>query len=743
MTCLKLARRRLAVACLAAVAGILASCSPDRPRLDGTGDDQGNFTLGPATAYPVVNGGAVTDSISGGVFAFPEGGSGTLSVARIEQSPLPVPEDARAFHVEFTGSDPMEIRLERTAQSIPVLYIYGFGDVSPSDPMKTENTWWGIMPEDTVSNPAVFQLAPPGRPEPGSVTRPSGAEGEGTSVTAAGTPAGRPVNSYHCVVQLAPPDCDMMLFRRIRKKATELTIQDVIAGLPERLRQHAWSETEGRLALQCYDLMFAFDVSAYSAFTYPLGNFGIRYRRLYPMMHYVWSGRNAADEYTIAHEVGHYMTHVFFGDDAFEAFSDGQLIRDHDIGYVHPRRDMLEEYAMYVDYFINDRISGGADVTEPIPLLQRSPRVEDFPKVEGYATALMARMTTETDSIVDLDALKEDIPVIAASFNDVFGILYEQKPTTVDELRSDLADYLAGRQIADRLPVIMERTGWSYNGQGKVVDKDGKGVGGAKVQSVYRVSSENGREYLAPVVPVVTANDGSFTLPRIFPATGSIRVKLDQAEQDFPFPVDPDDHTNESKKIGTLKLESDAITHQLRRTEFIDVEFEGDILFSDGTHQWSLVLTTVSDSLELPSWNGMTCTQRYSFGSASGGMSVDLVARFAPSGRRIDSLDVTIEERWSYLRVLRHVVVKKVEASDVWGDEIIFTREGADLRDDLRMSEEYQPTGQGTRTISSIDWDSQESPPSIRITFSQPDDGGGRGRLRRATTASSGPLRVR
>lgn len=730
MNCIRYPGRVALAAPVALAVLMVTSCSPDRTRLGPVNGGDDTFTLGPETTYAVQvgTGGSLADSISGGTFAFPSGGSGTLTVARITGSPLAPPEGASGFSVEYTGEEPMELRLERSADSIPLLYVYGFGDVSPSDPMTSPSTWWATMPEDTTSNPAVFWLAPPGTPDE-TLARATGARG----IAGPRAPASRPVNSYHCMIRKVSPDYPEWAYRNNLQKVTALTIQDVIAGLPAGLRPHAWDAVGegGRIALRAYEIVPSDEVSAYSAFSYPLGNFGVRYRRLFPMMHFVCTGAKAATEATVAHEVGHYMTHAFFGDDAFEAFSDAQLMTNHDVGVEHPHRDMLEEYAMFTDYFMNDDISGGVDVTEPRALLQKSASIVDFPAMEGYACGLLSRMIIERDSIETLQVTKEDIPTVGASFNDMFNVLFTRKPTTVNALHGELALYLAGRNQADRLPAILERTGWSYNGTGVVEDKNGNAVVGAEVQSVCKVASQGGREYLAPLEPVLTNANGYFTLPRIFPGTNTIRVKTDQAEQEFVCTISPNDPTDVPRSLGTLRLEESllGLLHQLR---YVAISTEGVFSLSDGNELWVLVEPGHGYGHQ-GTWTGTEFVLQHADSTVSqgqvSGQSIQFTVNVSADGLRVTRLQCHVLQ---YLRVSGQLWSTTTIDFDIDGIPhtvtytenpnrrfVWFELDGAAIDANLRTVSRVERYFNPPReiTLTNVDWTREGREGHVRINF--------------------------
>ncbi len=672
---------RALIRCAAGAASALAlamslSCAPERERLGPPEPAGGEFTLGPVTEYPVPAeaGQALADSISGGEFVFPEGGAGTLKVARIVESPLPGPEGAEGFSVEYDGYDRIELRLGRPEGSVPLLYIYGFGDVSPAEPLASEdpNTWWPVMPEDTLSNPAVFRLVEPGIPDytpsANEPLAPNGTRGP-RGLAAPGASAEEATQSYRFMRRVIEKDRQEWTNLVNLRLITQWTVRDVIAALPDGLKDFATSETSDRLAFRSYAALPSPNVSSYSAFQHYRTYLGPPYRRLYPMMSYVCTGNDLATEATVAHEVGHYFTHVFFGDDAFEAFYRAQLVTNHDIGSYHSQRPMLEEFAMYVDYFKNGDVRGGAKVDDPFSLYPMAPSVVDFPAQEGYATCLLAVMHTGGDKILNQTHLEyEDIPVIAMPHADVFEILYTHKPTNVNQLRAELELYLAGKNMLDRFPAVLERTGWSYHGYGRVVDKDARPLVGATVQSVCKVLSGGEREYLAPLEPVTTDNDGRFTLPRLFPGLNTIRVKHGSIEQDFPYTIDPNSRTDFSHNLGLLALQETAM-NALRRMKRMGIYCEGTFTRDDSSKTDKLLQSGYL-SLHNGQWTGNEFRVLFSDStvSTSGRTTredVDCTVRFSADGSMVENLQCTIHGTTRFSGVLVNSSTSTIDIDDL------------------------------------------------------------------------------
>jgi hypothetical protein len=628
------------------------ACAPDRERLARPDTPEAEFVLGPATEYavPAQPGEAISDSISGGSFVFPDGGQGTLAVARILESSQAGPPGAEGFAVEYGGYELLELHLQCGGDSIPLLYVYGSGDVSPSGPTESLESWWPVMPEDSLNSPAVFRLVAPGIPDyTPAVTGllSTGGTLGAQRLTAPAAPTATSPQSYHFMRKTITDAQPEWANRNELAKLTRWTIEDVIEGLPAGLQDFARSETSGRLALRSYEIVPAMDISAYSPFEYWPTLIGGPYRRVYPVMNFVCGGPALATEATVAHEVGHYFTHVFFGDDAFEEFFRAQLVTKHDIGSFHAQRNMLEEYAMFVDYFKNGDITGGNNVEEPNQLLMRSPSVVDVPALEAYATCLLARMHVTRDSIENFDSFKEDIPIVGMSFAELFSLLYTRKPTNANQLRAELALLLTDRNQQDRLPAILERTGWSYNGWGTVLDKDDHKVVGAEVQAVCTVGSLDGREYFAPLDPVVTDDKGRFTLPRLFPGTNMIRVTHQGLEQDFPYTVDPNTATDVEQSLGQLKLE-ESVINILRRLKYVAIYCDGVFIQNDG-HELNHLVGNTYGYFHTGQWAGGTFTNHYAdstettYGRTTSEI-FDCSASFSNDGRTLLRLQCTVND---------------------------------------------------------------------------------------------------
>lgn len=545
-----------AVAILLAGLLLLYGCAPDRSRLESTEPDADIVTLGPETVYAV--GAVVPDSVTGGEFVFPEGGSGTLTVARILTSATPAPDEADGFFVEYDGEERMHYREARQPDARLVLWILGRPDCSTSTPPSPHGDWLAVMPVDTLSDPVVFELTQPGYPPAADVFTTRRGDAAPTLPLAPRGPADRqaprPINSYYIMRKHIPANGTLATNLGVIVAIAQWTMNDLIRALPTAgsLRQTVDTRHRGTHALEGWKGMPS-GLSAYSGFRWWLRR---TIRETRPYFQWVATGSMRATESTIAHECGHYLTHLMVGDDVF-AQLEGQRQLSHDFAKVNPGRPMLEEYAQFADYFKNGNVGARHQVEEPVHAMRKAtpgldPANVDWPALEGYATCLLARLMSTSGTIHGLSGSAEDIPAIGLSAEGAFGILGNGQPRLVDDLRVEVQLALAGR--ADALPAILERTGWSYHGTGRVIDDQGRRISGALVQNVCKVPSEGGREYLAPLTPVTTDDRGNYTIPRMFPGTTHLRVTVNGVARDFPVFVDAIQPTDVGVKIPDVRL---------------------------------------------------------------------------------------------------------------------------------------------------------------------------------------------
>lgn len=506
-----------------------------------------DFQFGASQTYSISSSGDVKiqDTLSGNSFRFPKGGNGKLIITAITSAPQVESEHGNGFKIEYSGIDPVQILVPYEANQVPLVWLWGDPAVSLYDSgvNGSPELWMPLRKVDSVSNPAVFILSPTDDLAKSAQLNPR----EATQNT-----------TQAFKIFQVKLDKNDGVFERLGKLAALATehVQKIVYLLPSTIQGTAVNEINGRLhpKLDGFYELYS-DKSYYHPFSYITG-------RADPYFVFVATtigGGMLADNHTVAHEAGHYMSHVLLGDDGMRTL-EKQAVREHGKGTPHAGRPMLEEYAYFSDYCLNfadTRLS--TSIENFFDTGKGDPASNDWPSEEGYATSLLALMHTPNPWLVSLNdtGVSEKIPFINASLTDLWGIL-AKGPTTVDKLHDEIAAYLNTRQ--DLLPPLLERSGWSYHGKGRVVDDQSNGVPSVKVQAVVKVPSEGAdAEYYAPLQPVVTNTNGEFTLERMFPATTNnfVRVWLGddvKKYQDFSISIDSKNPTNKEITLPDFKV---------------------------------------------------------------------------------------------------------------------------------------------------------------------------------------------
>jgi hypothetical protein len=626
-------------------------CAPERKRIN-TAEPSSDFDLGPVTEYDVSSAVEVSveDSVAGGTFVFPSGAEGSLGVARILTAPIAFPDGADGFRVEFTSDDRIHLELPREENTEPQLWVYAIPATSTFETLPQPETWLPLMPADTLSNPAVFELYEPGEmPEPGAAKE-------------------RPPQSYYFMRRYITRDgWEWQNMSNIRT-VTRWTIADVLDSLPADLQPFGRQETAERLALRAWIAIEAPQANAYAGFQWwALG----LYRRVYPHFSFVATGSTRATESTIAHEVGHYFTHVFLGDDGFAGISE-QLRDEHEFGDPHPERPMLEEYALYIDFMKNGSLGGSVNPEQPFSSIwldheDARPANVDWPSQEGYPTCLLARLRAASGTLIGQSGGAEEIPTVGMSHAGVLGILFRERPTTANHLRASIAAALQARGQADRLSPLLERTGWSYHGRGIVQDAAGRPLAGAWVRSVYRVASEGGRAYYAPIAPVETRADGTFEISRLFPGRTSLQVQVGDAVHEFPLEVDANRPTTDDLNLGTLKVE-DSLLNRLRALTWMRIRCEGQFMLDNGAWEVKLFGDAYGSDHEV-AWTGNSLVWDYADSSGYDetmyGERMHCEATFSADGRTVLNLVCHQDEWQTFQGRLQHTRTSDVDIVDL------------------------------------------------------------------------------
>jgi len=534
---------------LSFVLSFAVGCSKSSNNPLSSDSDQKEFITGAPAVYSVSGaaGTAVVDSVTGSTFQFPEGAGGTLTIAPVTAGPS-TSFQAKKFSVEYSGAESIQVSVPcKTGEKI-ALYSYGSIGKAAIDGCGLMG-WWGIPSIADSSGYVVFNVLSPSQL---------------SALKRAGFSQAQQKEYY--AISTISGGTDVAANIEAIKTTTRQIVDQWLNNLPSSLYTNALNRINGSLQ---YTLAFKDDGNAY------MGNNSMVWSNAVFEFN-PYSGEKKADLAIIAHEVGHYMTHVLTGyprySEILNRITDWEAYADHGLAvYREGRKDLLEEYAYFSTYMITGDLNGTdlKKVNFRTFFQSRTPDSCDYPSQEGYGAALLGVLMKTDGEIYSFDknTPKVKVPTVGASLSDILGIL-AKGPRDVNEMRSFIQDYLDSRGNEDRfkLPALFEPAGWSYNGTGAVVDKSNKPVKGAHVQSICQDGAKEYRTFMS----TATGDDGSYLLPRIYPGTNVLRLfwNGDKDSTDVSFTADWTKPTNVSLKMGTFTIDNSPAlkTYTLTRT---------------------------------------------------------------------------------------------------------------------------------------------------------------------------------
>ncbi|MBD3382080.1 MAG: hypothetical protein GF404_07780 [candidate division Zixibacteria bacterium] len=517
----------------------------------------------------------IEDSLTGLDFVLPEGGQGTLTVAKIKSGPEP-DFDGEGFSLQYSGSERIQARVPK--EGAYCVMLMGYGKSYGSRDERDEDDWRALAEVESSSEEAVFELVLDGSANAG--------DGFAYATDHQGF-------KYHWITKIPAGSSDAVKLSAIESQATEF-INHILDSLPSSIKSNATSEVNGRLAPTYYA-----DDNYYIGFTRRrlIGN------STTPMIGITAnSGAN-----TIAHEVGHYMHHVLIGDATYLQI-ENSAPDNHGLGDSHyMRQSITEDIAYFAQYFLLGHVNS-ADATEPgIMMPGKDPDLTDYPSLEGFGCCLLARLNSTNSKIRDMEFIsnERDFPAVGASFKDLFGII-DKGATDIDELREDVKDYLVSTGQKDKYPVILERLGWRYNAKATIVNPDGDPVIGADVKCVAKVGST---EYFTRSENVITRGTGVTDYIEIFPDSSYLRVDYNGKSYDIPIYADPEGDTHVAVDLDTLVIDPFDLSRFTRF--YINISVEGKLRthysYRDPTEHWTGVNFDEGTYLH-GSFNGNTFT---------------------------------------------------------------------------------------------------------------------------------------
>lgn len=508
----------------------ISSCSEDSRNPVSSESADPKWETGEAVTRDLAGGEADISPVLPGARVTAPPGAGTIDIATVESGPL-LSFSAARFEIAYDGSAPLSISVPREPGDETVLFAYGPLERAAIDGRRGIVDWWSVPAAAVTDSSVTFPL-------------PFGAPGTGKAALTADASGG----SRFAVAALPASSSDAMRLAAIRTSVRQV-VDYWLGNLPSTLAEDAREQVEGDLA-----------------YTISWSNHGNAYQHGDN-----WIASNAVFYLTrdveidiIAHEVGHYMTHVLCGYDRYEEIYSRFPTNfwgagmQHGIGdYREGRRDLLEDYAYFSTYIITDALQAVDLKKPPMWTLFKNhrPSEVDYPSHEGYGAAMLGTLLRAEQEVHTFDKNKPAVPAPAvnAPLSDVLGIL-ARGPRDVNELREFISEYLAGRGTAYQymLPAILEPIGWSYNGMGAVRYDDGTVVDDASVRAVCQTGEG---EYLT-TISTQTGPDGTYLLPRIYPGANLLRVYYNGGRDstDVAFAVGWEAETNTALTIPDIVI---------------------------------------------------------------------------------------------------------------------------------------------------------------------------------------------
>jgi hypothetical protein len=719
--------RLLSVTVLSA-ACLLAACTK---KDDPVGPTTSTFSYGAHTDYAVASAVAVTiaDSVSGAQFRFPNGGQGTLSVARILDSPADVPADGHGFQVIFSGEEEFVILLPRDVDNEPLLWYWCTATESRSDRNPADNVWQPITPTDTTANPAEFRIQ--SFANIGSFT---GTPGRG--LLSKRGPA-TPVNIWNATIKKS----GYIWGRRLLlEELTRMTIQETVAKMSSSLQSRVIQDIEGKFLPGVHSTWVS-SHTYYHPYVY-LTDVSAATRILDPYFCY---DIPTATANSVAHEVGHYLSHVVLGDDTFFILN-GQAQKNHDIGMPRPARQMLEDYAYWSEYLKFGGISdnAGTPIDDPIRCMRPQspyndrPYQTDYPRKEGFGCALMVRMVSPKAVISSFlnpnseFTIKDTVPTPMLSPADIYDALAGGKVTTTDALYRALD----GRCSADdkkRLQVIAERIGWSYNGTVQVADVNGNPVSGVEVRNIVKI---NDNVFWTNAADGPTGANGICTLPRLFPGSSALllRYNYDDVQKCYKDSSEVGIHVDYSKPTNAaITLEKCVVgapTLDICKTNEGSVGLDADFTVS-GTYPSGSVYTfggIATDyrwKQQVLTWSGLTFNCSYN----ENGETLEMHGTISTDGKTLVSLVASRStvfddvQTGSHVEMSASIEVRNLPRTFAQGNRYEFYLRSATVKDHITSvrfaNKEIDKSGTTITDchLDSTNWDSAAKVPVLTIVL--------------------------
>lgn len=516
----------LALLVLAHLSGLLAGCSEDgaiRP-----GGDASPFvvTESMSVVLNLAAGAERSDSLTGLTFRFPRGATGTLTTGTLAEAPDRPWDAGRGFYVTLDGAEPLELLLPHDSTGYE--FLLGYGTPHGSHQEGRAERWYALPPDDTLDagdqSRLLFALATSSEP---------GTDCEG----------GR----HYWLCEFATGS----------EVAQEL--EDAIAEATELLA--IWQDS---LAATFAGVTGARTPAELPAMYFPDGSYYRGFRRSCDSDQIAAAPRiglqAGATRGEIAHQIGHYLTHLLVGDEAYREI-ETHLPAVHGIGeFSADRAALTEDYAHFFAHILTGMIEGAADPAAPqsfFPGGAPSPRDVDLPALDGFGTLLLHVLQRTDSTIVNVRGDTVRVPIVGLARDEIIRELIAPGLWSMDDFRDLVAGYLAASGREECLAPLAAAVGWLPSGWGQVVGRTWAPLGDAAVRAY---TSVGGAEFYAASEPVLSDSLGWFIIRALFPGAQRLRVTTDTDVQEYELEAAWQNGTDRNVSINKLFLWPDLRT---------------------------------------------------------------------------------------------------------------------------------------------------------------------------------------
>ncbi len=637
-----------------------SGCSRERITPDTPSPDDWEF--GESRVHPVAPAAEarVIDPISNSIFRIRDAQGGALTVTAIVSGPQAAPEDS-AFALSYTGSEPVEILIPHDSTDYDFVFGYApFEGVILEGDEGSDSGWLPFPVTETVGDTLVVELLE------------TSAFRDGQSMKWQG------ITNFKKLHIAGITDHGELM--RVFEQNVREAIQNLIVVVPPARREQAMLDINGPFMPTLF-----VDINTGSWFPtkpkyVPFWSFVPPIARCALMMKDDYEG-------SVAHEVGHYLHHVLLGNNQYLNFAMTPRPSDHKLGEPGARNNVIEEPAYFAEYVLNRTInSGNPEQGTFLTSLDHvtDPMEQDFLDLEGMGVAVLASMTRQSDTVFSFYGPRVSVPVVEGDLNERYQACYEwiaHGANTIPSFRYQMHIYLSASGQQDKIPAMLQPSGWSHFAQCRFVDEQDNPLPGHSARSV---SIAGDKEYRLPLGKPVAAVPGGYLLERVYPGESVLRIYRPNGDSlDVARNIEWGTSTNAKQQWGDIVVPQQNLLDLLHQRGNIYPSASGSILDPqdpDPRYQNFSVSNTVSCLPGAPAltWNGTS----FSFGIQTVEATIyetavfsdSLTGQVSPDGRMIEWIRMYSDRTTTYPQGGRYqwqtdVTVRDIPVQDYPGDE--------------------------------------------------------------------------